>query len=277
MAKAFSVASWNIEHFGAVDSRTREPKKPVQPIIDFLAGQNADVVAIYEVTGKHVFRGVIDTLSGYQFHITEGPQIQEILIGVRNGISAFVTQKLKFKSGQSTLRPGVLVTLTVDGEPYPLLFLHLKSMPDPKGFGLRDDMLQRALRFRSVLNKATTHGRANYIFLGDLNTMGFDFPYKKYDIPAGHELHNLDRGAKYHDMRRLSKTSELTWWNGKQKYKPGSSLDHVMAAQHIGFKLIEGAEVAVRGWPERSTDAQKRDWIENFSDHGLLYFEVQKV
>lgn len=277
MAKAFSVASWNVEHFGALDKKTKKPIKPIQPIIDFIVAQKADVVAVYEVRSQYVFRPIINSMTDYQFHITEGPQMQEILVGVRHGLSAFVTQKLEFKSGQATLRPGVLVTPMVDGQYYPILLLHLKSMPDPKGFGLRDDMLRRALKFRSVLNKAAGNSTANYIFLGDLNTMGFDYPYKKHDITATDELKELDRRAKYKKMRRLSKTSDLTWWNGNDKYKPGSNLDHIIAADHIKFKIIDGSEVSVRGWPEESTDSKKRAWINKYSDHGLLYFEVQKV
>jgi len=35
MAKVFSVASWNVEHFGAIDKRTEKPVKPIKPIIDY--------------------------------------------------------------------------------------------------------------------------------------------------------------------------------------------------------------------------------------------------
>ena len=278
MAKAFSLASWNVEHFGAIDKRSEKPVKPVGPIVDYLAAQDADVVAIYEVRSQYVFRPISKAMPDYQFHITEGPQMQEIIIGVRRKFSAFVTQKLEFKSGQSTLRPGVLVTLMIDDEFYPILFLHLKSMPDPKGFGLRHDMTMRAFKFRTVLDQASGgNDRANYIFLGDLNTMGLDYPYKEYDIPASKEIQEIDRIAGYRQMRRAPKTSDVTWWNGKQSYSPGSDLDHVVAADHLEFKTIKGAEVDVRGWPNETTEAKQRAWIKKYSDHALLYFEVQKV
>lgn len=277
MAKAFSVASWNVEHFGALNKRTKKPEKPIQPIIEYLANQNADIVAIYEVRSEYVYRPILNAMSNYQFHVTEGDQMQEILIGVKKGISAFVTQKLEFKSGQSTLRPGVLVTPLVSGQSYPILFLHLKSMTDPKGFGLRDDMLKRALKFRNKLNKAEENNNANYIIVGDLNTMGLDYPYKDNDISSDNELKQLDRRAKLKKMRRLTKTHELSWWNGSDNYKPGSCLDHVIASNHIEFKLNNGFEVSVLGWPEEESDVEKRNWINTYSDHGLLYFEVQKV
>lgn len=55
MAKAFSVASWNVEHFGAMHKNKAKPKKPVGPIIEFLVQQNADVVAVYEVSWARTY------------------------------------------------------------------------------------------------------------------------------------------------------------------------------------------------------------------------------
>jgi len=71
------------------------------------------------------------------------------------------------------MRPGLLATFTLDGARYSLLFLHLASSNEPRGFGLRNDMAIRAIKFKKTLNEATA-GSANYIFLGDLNTMGLD-------------------------------------------------------------------------------------------------------
>ena len=276
MAKAFSVASWNVEHFGKQSKKKKT--RPIAPIIKFLADQKADVVAIYEVESRRVFQPMVKAMPSYQFHITEGPQMQEILIGIKQGISAYVTQRLEFKAGQATLRPGVLVSVCVAGKFYPLVFLHLKSSPNPKGFGLRDDMLRRALDFRKALDKAAGgKGKANYIFMGDLNTMGLDYPYKEHDIPAAAEIKELERRTKYRQMRILTKTAPFTWSNGSKSTYPPSNLDHVVAADHLKFKKLGGAEVAVRGWPELGTDAKKDAWIEKYSDHGLLYFEVQAV
>lgn len=278
MAKAFSVASWNVEHFGAADSRTKKPKKPIEPIIEFLADQDADVIALYEVESSVVFRPIMEAMPKHQFYITEGPQTQEILIGIRNGMSGFVTQKLEFKSSQPALRPGVLVTLSVDGEYYPLLFLHLKSLPDPKGFGLRDYMLRLALKFRRRLDKASG-GHANYLFVGDLNTMGLDYPYSDHDITSADEIRELKRRATHHSkkMRVLEKTTEETFFNGSSSTLPKTALDHVVAAEHLQFKSFGGRQVDVRGWPQLTEVVEQDEWIATHSDHALLYFEVQKV
>ena len=272
MAVAFSVASWNIEHFGSDLAGDRDP----ETVLSFLADQDPDVIGIYEVSSSSVFGPIMEAFPDHTFHITEGPQTQEILVGTRQGLPAFVTQKTTFKSGQSTLRPGVLLTVRAADAFYPILFLHLKSLPDPKGFGLRDDMMRRALRFRSVLNDAAG-GRANYIFVGDLNTMGLDYPYKAHDIAAEDEIDELRRRTGYQDLRLLSKNAPHTWWNGTGSNYPPADLDHVVAAEHLEFTGFSGAEVDVRGWPKRETEAERTEWIQTHSDHGLLYFEVHEV
>ena len=277
MAKAFSVLSWNVKHFGATNKKKNKPKKPVKPIIQLIAAQDAAVVAIYEVVGSVAFDAIITEMPGYQFHITEGPQSQEILVGVKKKHTSFFTQKVEFKAGQHTLRPGALLTLHIADEKYPLLFLHLKSMTVPKGFGLRDDMTDRALKFRKKLDKiAGGPGKAHHIFMGDLNTMGMNLTYSPKDVFAQEEIDRLKTRASKKSMTVLDKAHELTYWPGStSSYNPGN-LDHVVAADHVQFKSFGGKPVDVRGWPEKNTDAQKDAWAKKYSDHAMLYFEVQK-
>jgi hypothetical protein len=90
------------------------------------------------------------------------------------------------------------------------------------------------------------------------------------------ELKKLDRDAKKVRMVRLGKTAPATWSNGSGSRFPPSDLDHVVASNHLGFKHFHGAEVDVRGWPALDTPAQQNKWISDYSDHGLLYLEVQK-
>ena len=275
MAKAFSVASWNVEHFKGYPGRTNR-------VISFLKQQKPDVIGIYEVEGTTVFSEVTAQFPTYTFQITEGKQTQEILVGFKSNLSVFMTQKLEFRSGTTHMRPGLLATITVDGARYSLLFLHLASSNEPRGFGLRDDMAIRAIKFRKKLNEATG-GSANYIFLGDLNTMGLDYPYNS-DIDSTTELRRWDtRASRYYDMKRLSKTQDVTWSNGSTSSIPDSNLDHVFASKHLLFKQFNRpsdgakADVDVRGWVNQGSAADKDNWIKNYSDHCLLYFEVQRV
>lgn len=83
--------------------------------------------------------------------------------------------------------------------------------------------------------------------------------------------------AAARNMRRLAKTSP-TFWNGSGSPIPPSDLDKVVASDHLQFKTFQGGtEVSARGWPELPQTADKDHWIADYSDHALIYFEVQEV
>jgi endonuclease/exonuclease/phosphatase family metal-dependent hydrolase len=278
MPKAFSVLSWNVEHFGAATAG-QPPKKPVGPIIDKIAAQNADIVAIYEVEGATVFSEVTAKMPNYSFHITEGPQTQEILIGHRKTLTAFFTQKVEFRSGVTVLRPGAVLTVTVSGVSYCLLFLHLKSLTDPRGFGLRDDQTERALKFRKVLENSASasDAPANYIFMGDLNTMGMNLSFSTKDLSPAEELERLKARCPSRKLTVLDKSEPATYWPGSTSSIPPTDLDHVVASDHLKFKSFGGVPVSVRGWPQEPTPAKKDKFAAKFSDHAMLFFELQKL
>ena len=279
VAKAFSVASWNVEHLTSQGRPTR-----VADVAARLLELDPDVVAIYEVEGKQVWQELMDGMPGYSFFITEGQNTQQILLGTSGRVTTFVTQKVEFRSRDAFMRPGALLTVRVDGHDYTLLFLHLASMPDPRGFGLRTDMVDRALEFKKrVVNRLKPTER-NFIFLGDLNSMGLDYVYGR-EAPPSRRL--LRRGASGDEeilrlgyvadkvgMRVLGKTHDATWRDSRRT----SNLDHVVAAKHLRFRKFDaGAEVQVKGWPELATKPEQLEWTRRYSDHAILYFEVQKL
>jgi hypothetical protein len=61
------------------------PPQRIANVIGFLDEQNADVIAIYEVEGKRVWRQLMDGLQGYSWFITEGQNTQQILLGTASG------------------------------------------------------------------------------------------------------------------------------------------------------------------------------------------------
>lgn len=268
MAKALRVASWNVEHFKDDPARAGR-------VLDLLKALKPDVLALYEVEGKGIFGPLVAAFPGYQFHITEGAQVQEILVGVRGGITGFFSQRLEFQISQVSLRPGSLLTATVAGVHYSLLFLHTKSSADPIGLGLRDAQFQKAFRLKEVLDEQAPGGAANFIMLGDLNTMGLDYG-KAGGVQAVDEIARLSAEAGKVGMRLLSKSHPTTWSNGSRSRYADADLDHVLAARHLAFKPLRGAEVEVLGWPTLATAAERDAWIRDYSDHGLLVFEVQK-
>ncbi len=289
MAKAFSVLSWNIEHL-----KDKNPAR-VKRIVDTLSAENPDIFGLYEIEGKDIYQNISKAMPGYNFHITEGEQTQEILVGAKNTFTAFFSQRVTFKSGNTRLRPGAMLSVKLDNHDYTMMFLHLKSLTKPVGLGIRDDQFERLYKLKKKLDKAAPAGkRANFIALGDFNTMGMDYRGKKYDIPPVGEIEKLDHDIKRKSikMRRLTKAAPHTWSNGsKSSYTP-SNLDHVVVSDHLQFKMWNKklpvnenpaefapgkAEVDVRGWVDQPTLPKQDDWIEKFSDHSYMFFEVEKV
>lgn len=278
MAKAFSVASWNVEHLGDTG-----PPARMANVVGFLRDQDADVIAIYEVEGRNVWRQLMDGLPGYSWFITEGQNTQEILLGTASRLTAFVTQRIEFNARNAFMRPGALLSVRHDGHDYTLLFFHLASMDDPRGFGLRQDMVDRAFTFKREVVDVISAAEPNFIFLGDLNTMGLTYDFAQPGGPgtqverdrasAEHEIARLSYEGGKVGMRVLTKTRDATW----RSLSDESNLDHVVAADHLKFRQFSGRDVAVRGWPELGSEQEQRDWIEGFSDHGLLFFVVQQI
>lgn len=269
MTKIFSAASWNVEHFANNKNRIREN-------IQFVQQSNPDVFAIFEVEGKQVFSDFVSLMPTHNFFITEDLSKMETLIGVNRNLTAFVTQRQAIKSKIPTLRPGALVTLAIDNQFYSILFIHLKSLPDPRSWGLRDDMISHILNLKKALDRVSGKPEgANFICMGDFNTMGLNVTYAKNDMSGAEELARYGKRFKGRKMRLLPKTAPATWWGGQGTTIPPSNLDHVFASQTLQFQTFDqGAEVSVRGWAELPDETTQTNWIEDHSDHNLLYSEV---
>ena len=268
--KAFSVASWNVKHFKSAQARADRA-------LSFVKKQIPDIFALYEILGKDVFAEIVKQFPGYTFHITEGKRSQQILLGVRSTIDAFITQKLEFTSGTTNVSPGLLATIMHEGSVYPMLFMNIDSTPTAQGLGLRYEMMERAFKYRSKLDKLAWEegdAKVNYIFLGDMEIMGMQHPFEK-SIDAKTELKKWDsEECEKFNMRRLKKTHNLTFrsCNGIQE----GDYDQVYAAEHLKFTKFGDSEVDVRGWVTEPDENQK-EWREKYSPHSLLYFEVNKV
>lgn len=275
MATAFTLLSWNVEHFRVADD---DPKRParVARVVEILEQEDPDVFALYEVEGKDLFAPLMDRMPGHHFHITEGGQTQEILVGVRNDVQSFMTQRDEFKAGGESLRPGSLLTVRVDGVNTTLLFLHTKSGTGPEDLELRRRMFTHTFNLKAAIDRVGGgKDTARFLFLGDLNVMGGkDKDGKK--VSAAQEVAQLDAAAKKAGMRRLPKDRPWTWSNGPQKGNKKSDLDHVVVTKPVKARAWISAETQVRGWPAITDKADQQKWIDLYSDHGYLWVEVQK-
>lgn len=146
-------------------------------------------------------------------------------------------------------------------------------MPVPYGWGLRDHMWNKVRSLKKAMNKVVADPK--YIVLGDLNTMGMNYTFGNKDITEKEELERMEKmvKSKTYNMRLLSKDHPNTFFNGTNGTYPPANLDHVFAANSVKILQNNGSDVSVLGWPQ----AQDKDlWINEFSDHAILYFEITK-
>ncbi|MEM7703471.1 MAG: endonuclease/exonuclease/phosphatase family protein [Pseudomonadota bacterium] len=275
------IMTWNVEHFNGRGGKSpdKEPlrKGRLNRIVDFIKDEEPDIFALSEVTTSLVYTKMVAAFPNHTFHITTGQQSQEILIGVRPGLGSFFTQKDEFKRNNIYLRPGALLTVKDGDLIVPILFVHLKSMPSAEGFGLRDAMYDKIYSLKKALDKAAkampNHqgAAANFIVLGDYNSMGLDYYRRGNDISGNREIEVLTRKMNARGMRKPLPSHPFTYNNGSQSDLPLSELDHLFAAEHLEFETsAEGHEVRVAGWNLKNTAAKQDKWIEKFSDHAPL-------
>lgn len=287
MGKVFGVASWNVEHFKADTGPDRDR---VRRAARFITGSDGgpsaipDIFALYEVEGKEVYQDFMSEFPNHRFHMTEGEETQEIFIGVHSKFQTFSTQRLEFKTGRAEQRPGLLLAVRAAGVDYALLFLHIKSGSNTEDFGLRDAALMHAFNLKQALDNVSG-GEANFIFMGDLNTMGIDDPVprsKKMNLSSEDEVARIASWAKTRKMVLLGKEKarigdsdkEVTWYNGSRGYAP-TNLDHVLASEHLQIRSQGNGpfKISVLGWPKLA-ESDWSTWFTKYSDHALLYFEV---
>ncbi len=243
------IISWNIEHFngsGGQDADNRALRLDrVERVVHYLSTQQPDVLGLSEVEGELVYEKFMEKMPGYTFNITEGRQSQEIMIGVRNNITAFFTQRNEFKRNNPYLRPGALLSMRHGDTHIPILFTHLKNLPSPEGFGLRDAMFEKIFGLKKELDKKAREmanslsAKANLIVLGDMNTMGMDYYRSNNDIAKEREVEVVTSKFKSRKMAALKKTHPNTFYNGSNSTYPPSNLDHVFAANHLTFASVD--------------------------------------
>lgn len=272
MAKMFSFASWNIEHFKGKQER-------FDRVVDVLNNNGPpDVFGIFEVqSSTTVFNEFTTRIPSHQFFITVTAKSPiDTLVGVNRKFTAYYEQRDELTAGMPSLRPGALVTLIANNQTYTLLFLHLKAFDTPVSWGLRDDMVSHVRSLKKRLD-AIAAGKANFIALGDYNAVGLNVTYADNDMTDSEELIRYKNVLGYRQLILVPKDRAYTLWNGPGSSQPPADADHVFASEHLDIRpSAQGKGVSVKGWPELQTDAEKGKWISELSDHGMIYGEVHK-
>ena len=271
---AFTVLSWNIEHFKDNTNRTKR-------VADRIKIHNPDIFAILETESLKTLEMMQNHFPTYNFHITDGKQTQEIMVGVRNNVFSQVafTQKREFDNGNPFLRPGAQLTLKKGNDLYVLLFLHNDSGTDASAFGNRFEMIDRVKNMAKRINKIDPNGKV--IIAGDLNTMGMYFPSQRKNdnrVTMEEEIIGVTKLMNQYNFNWATKQHEETWLS-----KPGSftsNLDHVIHSQGVQLKPLGNRtsdgnpfQVKVEGWVGLTKTLQQK-YLDDLSDHCMLFWEV---
>jgi Endonuclease/Exonuclease/phosphatase family len=269
----YSVLTWNVEHFKNSTSR-------IKTVADSIAAFKPDIFAIFETEELNLPLLIRQYFPNYNFYLTDGPETQEIMLGVKDGLFTQVvfTQKREFDVGNSRLRPGALLNLKKGVKEYNHLFLHMDSGTDAAAFGNRFEMFDKIENLIKALQRADAN--ANLVVAGDFNTMGMFFPDSRKASLRVSDLDEIDGVGKI--MQKLNLQFGIknfaTTWKSSSSGKE-SNLDHVLHTSNLKLKnfgnLAGGGlyQVQVKGW-HQLTGAAQQNFLLNISDHCMLYFEI---
>ncbi len=271
MARQFSFASWNIQHFYG------KPDRFDRVVDELQAVGTPDVFGIFEVRSTTtVMNEFMSRMPTHQFFITRTAKSPiDTLVGVNRNFPAFYEQRDELTAGMPSLRPGASVRITANGSDYTLLFVHLKAFDKPVAWGLRDDMVYHIRRFKNKLDDEAGQD-ANFIAIGDYNAVGLDVTYETNDMDPDREMARYARVLRVKRMSLVPKDHDLTLWSGTGDWRvKAADADHLFASNHLDIRGIDvQAGVSVHGWPTLDGDDAKRAWVKELSDHALLYGEV---
>ncbi|MBL8923884.1 MAG: endonuclease/exonuclease/phosphatase family protein [Myxococcaceae bacterium] len=265
----FSVLSWNVEHFGNKKTSAERQKRVVKHIKD----QDPDIFGILEVEHANIRALMEKSFDDYDFFLTDGPQLQEILVGCRRGLfdQKLFVQKREYQEGNDKLRPGALLSVRQGTVWTNLLFLHTDSGDDAGAFGNRFDSFRKVWNLTKALARKAPNGDPRLLVLGDFNTMGLSYPrsLKAHErVKEAEEIAGLAELARKEGLVLLPKSHPATYWSATYGE---SDLDHVLATEDLA-KTISG-KVQVRGWVQETTTAARRLWTGDVSDHSSVCVE----
>lgn len=271
------VLAWNVEHFKG--TRTRIGK-----VVDHIKAQGPDIFGILEVKRANVRSLMEDHFPGYDFALTDGRQVQEILIGWRRSKfqAAAFSQKREFKAYNPSLRPGALLSVRRGGKYLNVLFLHTDSGTKASDFGNRHEMFEHIFKLKRKLDRMAPDNDGNLITIGDLNLMGLRYPTgRRRDelVEGDDEISSLSSFARSHGLTLLNKSHDETFNNGRGLR---SDLDHALVSRSLALKVLGNREIRgratdyhvhVEGWNQLS-GSRRRNFIDNISDHSSIRLEV---
>ena len=285
-----TVTAWNVQEIGKKTLSAAALRQRVKGVAEHIRSTDPHIFGILEVEKIDVLELIEGEFPDFDFGFTEGRDSnnkpnKEILVGWKRGVLDQVTfsQKRQFNLNNPFLRPGALLSFRKADNWYNVLFLHTDSGTEARDFGNRYEMFDKVWNLRKALDKKVGgNKRERLVVVGDLNTMGLQFPTRrKADLVVSGpgEIEALEKFAEKQMMTRLQKSHDVTWKKFGKNWT--SDLDHVIASDIADFKTLgnrssdgEPFTVQVSGWVD-NTAVKREKFIEKLSDHSSLTFTIE--
>lgn len=283
------LSCWNVKEFGKKPKSKAALKSRVKGVANHIKSLQPDIFGILEVDNIDILELIENHFPTYDFGFTEGTDDsnkanKEILVAWKRGKFDQVTfsQKRQFNLYNPYLRPGALLSFRIKKDWFNALFLHTDSGTEAKDFGNRYEMFDKVWSLRKNLDKKVGSKRERLIVMGDLNTMGLQYPTRRKSdliVSGESEITALEGFAESAKMARLEKSHDETWKKFGRNWR--SDLDHVLASDLMKFEVLgqrdlDGKDftVSVDGWVGKSK-GQSEKFIEKLSDHCSVTVEVR--
>ena len=231
----FRVATWNIRFFP-------QPTTDADRVAEIILGIDADVLAVQEITDANELQEVIDTVNArssrrheqegrrerdYDFRLTAtgggGGQFVGIIFD-RNAAQLISPQDLTSLRMSPGLRPALHATVRSrrGGLDFQIIANHTDSGRNAGDYQNRQDF--SAALATEIDNRASAD--ADYVVLGDLNTMGRSSSGGVTLIQAEQELAIMDRALWEMGLRRLPAEPPCSEYFQQE----GGLLDHIIVS-----------------------------------------------
>ncbi len=230
----FRVASWNIRFFP-------EPSTDVDRTAEILADLDADLIAVQEITDADALAALLNQVNAhlteralasdltppryYGFVLAESGGHGGLFVGYvydQNAVRLSGVETLTSLQMTPDLRPALLARVTSlrGGLDFQVIVTHTDSGTKIRDYTHRMEFLDSL----AVELERRWEDEADFIVLGDLNTMGHAEEEHDRRVSGEEEIAILDRKAWTMGLRRLPSSPSCTeYYLGR-----GSLLDHIM-------------------------------------------------
>lgn len=170
------MLSWNVDHFGGGQTPARQ-----NAVAKHLKDQDPDIIGIIEVENADIRKLMEKSFPDHDLILTDGPQLQEILVGRRRGVfeQKLFVQMREYQERNDKLRPEPMLSVRQGTVWTNILFLAHRQRERRGPVRDRFDNIRKVWSLTRALACVADGNDPRMLVLGDFNTMGLSFSGRK--------------------------------------------------------------------------------------------------